>query len=290
VESSDVHDGTWLTILTNDGSGLVNLRKFTVNLNNPVPGGGGVPLGIVTTGNGAGVHAKWGHIGNADQNVHRIPVGQTVTVAQMGIAFTLDGRPHLLHMGPQPNGRCHFGGRTLVHGTGTSSGTIHRASPTKWVTDLPAGSVGRLFDISRTTQNAVDRGLYYTRLHYESDARPMASRVLRGVAQAQGGPAVIAHYRALKRDSAGAYFFGEVSLIPAGNWLLNNKKADDAVLVFRLTTDEHQANWRGHDRLGAAYVAVGDTVRAVASYRRSLELNPTNRNTAEVLKRLGATP
>jgi Flp pilus assembly protein TadD len=98
----------------------------------------------------------------------------------------------------------------------------------------------------------------------------------------------VAHYRALKRDSAGAYFFGEASLFPAGNWLLNNKKADDAVLVFRLNIEEYPANWRGHDRLGAAYVGVGDTARAVASYRRSMELNPRNQNTAEVLNRLGA--
>jgi hypothetical protein len=36
-----------------------------------------------------------------------------------------------------------------------------------WVMDLPAGSVGRLFDLSSTTQYAVDKGLYYLRLHYE---------------------------------------------------------------------------------------------------------------------------
>jgi hypothetical protein len=37
----------------------------------------------------------------------------------------------------------------------------------KWVIDLPAGSVGRLFDLYNTTQYAVDKGLYYTQLHYE---------------------------------------------------------------------------------------------------------------------------
>jgi hypothetical protein len=69
--------------------------------------------------------------------------------------------------GPQPNGHCHNSGTTLVNGTGTSAGTIYRASATKWAIDLPAGSVGRLFDLYNTTEYASDKGLYYTQLHYE---------------------------------------------------------------------------------------------------------------------------
>lgn len=38
---------------------------------------------------------------------------------------------------------------------------------TKWAVDVPAGSIGRLFDIYNTDQYAVDKGLYYTELHYE---------------------------------------------------------------------------------------------------------------------------
>jgi hypothetical protein len=49
----------------------------------------------------------------------------------------------------------------------TVSAPIKRASATKWVIDLPAGSVGRLFDLYNTDQFAVDKGLYYTQLHLE---------------------------------------------------------------------------------------------------------------------------
>ena len=69
-------------------------------------------------------------------------------------------------MGPLPLGNCHAEANR-VHGTGTSCGTIYRAGPTRWVMDLPAGAVGRLFDLSRTTENAVDKSLYYVRLHSE---------------------------------------------------------------------------------------------------------------------------
>jgi hypothetical protein len=58
VATTEVHDGTWLSIYGDERS-AANLRRFRVNLNNPVPGGGGTPLGIITTGNGAGFHTRW---------------------------------------------------------------------------------------------------------------------------------------------------------------------------------------------------------------------------------------
>jgi hypothetical protein len=143
-----------------------NPRKYTVNLNNPVPGGGGVPMGIITDGNDIHIETQWYRVGDARQNLHDIPVGQTVTANQIDVGLHLNGRYHVLQMGPQAYGHCHAT-PTQVNGTGTSTGTIYRASTTKWVIDLPAGSVGRLFDLYNTTQYAVDKGLYYTQLHYE---------------------------------------------------------------------------------------------------------------------------
>ena len=143
-----------------------NPRKLTVNLNNPVPGGGGVPLGTITDGSDNQIETQWYRAGDTRQNLHNIPVGQTVTANQMNVTFHINGRFHTLQMGPQPFGHCHSV-PTAVFGAGTSSGTIYRASAPKWVIDLPAGSVGRLFDLYTTDQYAVDKGLYYTQLHYE---------------------------------------------------------------------------------------------------------------------------
>ena len=151
-----------------------NIRSFSVNLNKPVPGGGGVPLGIVSSGKPSGFVTQRGMVGDAVQNFMDIPVGQTETAALMSIAFHINGRFHLLQMGPMANGHC-MGVKNLVHGTGTTSGTITRVSLTKWVMDLPAGSIGRLFDIQGAKvgpgppnyEHAVDKGLYYVHLHYE---------------------------------------------------------------------------------------------------------------------------
>ena len=43
----------------------------------------------------------------------------------------------------------------------------------------------------------------------------------------------------------------------------------------------------GHDSLGEGYMVRGDRKKAVASYKRSLELNPENANAVEMLGRLG---
>ena len=143
-----------------------NPRKYTVNLNNPVLNGGGVPLGIITDGNDVNIETQWYTVGNARQNLRNISIGQTVTADQIDVSFHVNGRFHVLQMGPQAYGHCHAA-PTLVTGAGTSSGTIYRASATKWAIDLPAGTVGRLFDLYNTTTYALDKGLYYTQLHYE---------------------------------------------------------------------------------------------------------------------------
>lgn len=264
-----------------------NPRKLTVNLTHPVPGGGGVPLGIITDGNDNGIVVERQKVRDTLPRVSDIPVGQTVTAAQLNVAFHLNGRVYLLQMGPQPYGHCHSG-PNLVNGTGTSPGTIYRASRAKWVFDLPAGSVGRLFDLSNTKAHAVDKGLYFVHLHFEiANAVAGVGGALRIAAETQGGAGVVARYRALKRDSAQAYLFDERELRSAGYWLLQNKKAHDAAVVFRLVVEEYPNSWASHDGLGESYLAAGDTSKAIASYRRSLELNPKNQDAADVLKRLG---
>jgi hypothetical protein len=152
--------------LLRQGKSVKNPRMYTVNLDNPVPAGGGVPLGIITDGNDIHIEVQWYTVANARQNFHNIAIGQTVTADQIDVTFHVNGRYHILQMGPQAYGHCHAA-PTQVNGAGTTSGTIYRASATKWVIDLPAGSVGRLFDLYNTTQYAIDKGLYYTQLHYE---------------------------------------------------------------------------------------------------------------------------
>jgi len=166
-------------LLDNPRDSVKNPRTLTVNLNRPVPGGGGVPLGIFTDSHDTGLYTTLPRVGDTLQNLHDIRVGQTVTAGQMNVLFHINGRFHVLQMGPQAFGNCHLPA-TLVNGAGTSSGTIHRAGPAKWAMDLPAGSVGRLFDISHTTEHAADKGLYYVHLRYEIGDDAAQTGVLAG--------------------------------------------------------------------------------------------------------------
>jgi len=153
------------------------LRTYTVNLNKPVSGGGGVPLGIASSGNPGGFITQRTMVGDTIQNLINIPIGDTDTAAMMTIGASINGRAHVLQMGPQIIGHC-GSGPNVVRGTGTSRGTITRVSATKWAMDLPKGSIGRLFDVQGPQrqpgqppqfnyEHAVDRGLYYVHLHYE---------------------------------------------------------------------------------------------------------------------------
>jgi hypothetical protein len=144
-------------------------RAIRVDLTRPVPAGGGPPLGVITDSSHLEVAVQWRATPQGDrrraQVLHDIPVGTTVTAAQLDVQFHINGVVHALQMGPQPIGHC-FSDPPAVHGRGTSSGTIFRADSTTWIVDLPPGSIGRLYDVSLSYPHAVDKGLYYVSLHF----------------------------------------------------------------------------------------------------------------------------
>jgi len=287
-------------VATAAGFALTSPRALSVNLNHPVAGGGGVPLGVITTVHALGtaegfqqpigINTQLTRTENRQASLLCIAPGRTEPAAQISVTFYIDGRLHLLQMGPQPFGHGHPDWQPLlIHGAGTSSGTVSRTSATTWAVDLPAGSVGRLFDLYEGPRRAVDKGLYNVQLRYEiADAVPGVSSALQPVAQRQGAVGVVERYRALKRDSSRAYFFGDLGAV--GFWFLDNKRADDAVTVFRLNVEENPRFADGYVGLGEAYLAIGDTARAVVNYRRALELNPRDQVAADFLRRLGARP
>jgi hypothetical protein len=141
-------------------------RSIQVDLSRPVDGGSGRPLGIIVDDHGVEVSAQWGRDSAfTARSLLDIPVDSTVLAAQMEVGFHIDGVYHALQFGPQPWGHC-FSDGTAVHGAGTSRGTIRRISESAWEIELPQGSIGRLFDISRSAPNAVDKGLYYASMHF----------------------------------------------------------------------------------------------------------------------------
>ena len=63
-------------------------------------------------------------------------------------------------------------------------------------------------------------------------------------------------------------------------------REEEAVGVFELNVSLHPGSWNAYDSLGEAYADRGRTDEAIRSYRRSLELNPENKNARTALERL----
>ena len=156
-----------------------SVRYYSVDLNHPIPGDIGLPLGVIKASGWPGPFLPSGTIGGnneisaqwytekytASHPLFEIPIGKTVFSQQLVVDFYIDGLLHVLQMGPQSYGHCISTG-SAIYGDGTTRGTITRETEIKWVIDLPLGSIGRLFDIHNGDRNAVNKGLYYVSLHY----------------------------------------------------------------------------------------------------------------------------
>lgn len=96
----------------------------------------------------------------------------------------------------------------------------------------------------------------------------------------------VAQYRELKANQTNSYDFGEMELNRLGYNLLAMKKAKEAIDIFKLNVEVYPQSSNAYDSLAEAYMINGDKELAIKNYKRSLELNPQNKNAVEMLKKL----
>lgn len=82
----------------------------------------------------------------------------------------------------------------------------------------------------------------------------------------------------------------EPLLIQLGYRFLGENRNDLAIGVFTLATETFPKSANAFDSLGEAQAKAGQKKDAIASYRKSLELDATNENAKVKLKALGAKP
>ncbi|HET6977227.1 MAG TPA: serine hydrolase [Pyrinomonadaceae bacterium] len=100
----------------------------------------------------------------------------------------------------------------------------------------------------------------------------------------KGIEAGVAQYRELKSKQSATYDFAEPELNTLGYRLLRSGRAREAVEVFKLNVEAYPQAANTYDSLAEAYVAVNERDLAKQNYQKSLELNPSNTNAAEILK------
>jgi tetratricopeptide (TPR) repeat protein len=88
----------------------------------------------------------------------------------------------------------------------------------------------------------------------------------------------------IRRDAGPV--FEESDFNGLGYRLLQEGNLDMALYVFEKNAALYPDSWNAHDSRGEALMQAGRREQAIESYRRSLELNPKNRNGREMLERL----
>jgi tetratricopeptide (TPR) repeat protein len=86
------------------------------------------------------------------------------------------------------------------------------------------------------------------------------------------------------------YYVGESQLNGLGYTYLGKEQLAEALAIFKLNVELFPASGNTHDSLGEALLASGDKAAALAAYRQSLLLDPTNENAAKVIAELTAPP
>ena len=110
------------------------------------------------------------------------------------------------------------------------------------------------------------------------------SRVLSNSVIKKGAREAVSEY--LSRRKKDNHKIKEWKMNRLGYNLMRIKRFEDAIVIFRQNTLDYPKSANTWDSLGEAYLKKGDNVQAIKYYRKSLELNPSNKNAEEIIKKI----
>lgn len=173
-------------------------------------------------------------------------------------------------------------------------GTVEKGK----IADLVLLDANPLDDISNTKKisSVIDNGRLFTKPDLDmmlADVEAVASRKpisdeMTKTIQKKDVAAAVQQYRDLKASQPSTYDFSENELIGLGYQLLHAQKVTDAIEVFKLSVEVYPNSYNTYDSLAEAYMNHGEKELAVKNYKKSLQLNPSNGNAVEQLKKLEA--
>lgn len=116
--------------------------------------------------------------------------------------------------------------------------------------------------------------------------KPIAREFARAMRE-QGMDAAVAQYRTLKKTNSSEYDRDNWrALNRLGYALLHAGETSKAVAVFALNVEYFPNQWEAWDSAGEGLAADGQREPAITHYKKSLELNPANKDGQAMLKKL----
>lgn len=100
-----------------------------------------------------------------------------------------------------------------------------------------------------------------------------------------GPEAAMAYHQAFRRNYPDFKTGAEMNRF--GYTLLRSGMVDAAIGVFRLNTEDYPDDFNTWDSLAEAYKEKGERAKAIEYYKKSLSLNPDNKNATRMLAELG---
>ena len=139
---------------------------------------------------------------------------------------------------------------------------------------------GNLYDINSAIQAILDGKPYHL-------LKKSILKYYQPTLDTLNGRQILAFYNDLKAKHAQEYGFdNESTLNEIGYFLMSKNKVTDAIIVFEHNTMLFPASGNVFDSLGEAYYKQGDKQKALANYKRSLQLDPSNENAKNIIAEL----
>jgi len=82
------------------------------------------------------------------------------------------------------------------------------------------------------------------------------------------------------------YDLSESAINYLGYQLMGHEKKEEALEIFKLNTELYPSGFNAFDSYGDCLLALGDKENAIIAYKKSLELNPKNKNAEKVLSEM----
>ncbi|HEY0379302.1 MAG TPA: tetratricopeptide repeat protein [Pyrinomonadaceae bacterium] len=113
--------------------------------------------------------------------------------------------------------------------------------------------------------------------------KPLAD-VLNEALTAGGAELAAKKFREFKSDPLNRYAATEEPLLAAGQRLLDEKKPEQALVLFKLNEEENPHSFRAYFAIAEAQLWLGNKAEAIRNLERALELNPKSYDVAESLR------